>query len=51
MTPQAMIGAIRALPHQPLPSEAMSDGLLDGLDYVTGRVAALLGERTEQAAQ
>ncbi len=51
MTPQSMINAIRNLPKQPLPSEAISDGLLDGLDYVTNRVAALLADRTEQAAQ
>jgi predicted glycosyltransferase len=51
MTPQAMIAAIRALPSQSLPSEAISDGLLDGLDYVTDRVAALLGERAETAAE
>jgi predicted glycosyltransferase len=42
MTVETMIRAIRALPDQKLPSETMSDGLLDGLDYVTDRVAALL---------
>lgn len=50
LTPQSMIAAIRELPAQPLPSEAMAKGLLDGLDYVTGRVAALLGKHAEQAA-
>ncbi|MHA6264541.1 glycosyltransferase family protein [Arenibacterium sp. CAU 1754] len=48
---QSMIAAIRNLPSQSLPSEAISDGLLDGLEYVTGRIAALLGERAEQAAE
>ncbi|MCB1339938.1 MAG: hypothetical protein KDK24_02505 [Pseudooceanicola sp.] len=38
MSAQSMIRAIRALPSQSLPSEAITDGLLDGLDYVTGRV-------------
>lgn len=42
MTPDAMIEAIRALPTQPKPSAAMDDGLLDGLEYVTSRVEALL---------
>lgn len=51
MTPQAMITAIRNLPNQPLPSQAISQGLLDGLDYVTRRVAALLARRTNQAAE
>jgi hypothetical protein len=37
-----MIRAIRALERQPNPSKAISDGLLDGLDYVTERVNALL---------
>jgi len=51
MTPEAMITAIRNLPKQPLPSEAISAGLLDGLDYVTRRVAALLAHRSDQAAE
>ncbi len=51
LTPPAMIRAIRALPAQPLPSQAFADGLLDGLDYVTRRVALLLADRAEQAAQ
>ncbi|MGR3615517.1 MAG: glycosyltransferase family protein [Paracoccaceae bacterium] len=42
MTPETMIAAIRALPSQPKPSAAMPKGLLDGLDYVTTRVDALL---------
>jgi len=51
MTPQAMINAIRNLPGQPLPSQAISSGLLDGLDYVTHRVATLLAQRSDQAAE
>lgn len=51
MTPQSMIAAIRNLPDQPLPSKAMTDGLLDGLDYVTRRVATLLSSRTDQAPE
>ncbi|MDK3074773.1 glycosyltransferase [Sedimentitalea sp. JM2-8] len=51
LTPDSMIRAIRALPDQPLPSEAISDGLLDGLDYVTRRVSALLSEQARQAAE
>jgi len=51
MNPQAMIRAIRGLPEQNLPSEAISGGLLDGLDVVTGRVAALLAGRADQAAE
>ena len=51
MTPAAMIRAIRDLPDQPLPSEAITSGLLDGLDYVNQRVRALLIERPEQAAE
>jgi hypothetical protein len=55
MTPTAMITAIRNLPNQPLPSQAMTDGplagLLDGLDYVTRRVETLLPSRAEQAAE
>ncbi|GHF40071.1 glycosyltransferase family protein [Seohaeicola zhoushanensis] len=51
LSPQSMIAAIRNLPQQNLPSEAMTDGLLDGLDYVTDRVAALLSLRAGQAAE
>ncbi len=51
MTPDTMIRAIRNLPNQPLPSQAMQDGLLDGLDHVAWRVAALLGPPTERAAE
>jgi len=50
-TPQAMIGAIRALERQPRPSQAISDGLLDGLDYVTGRVDTLLHQLPREAAE
>lgn len=51
MTPHSMIRAIRSLPTQPLPSRAMQDGLLDGLDYVAKRVDALLHSPVEHAAQ
>ena len=51
LTVGSMIDAIRALPTQPLPSQTMSDGLLDGLDYVTRRVSALLNDRYAQAAE
>ena len=49
LTVDAMIAAIRNLPKQNLPSEAISDGLLDGLNYVNRRIAALLSEKSEQA--
>jgi predicted glycosyltransferase len=45
MTPGAMIRVIRDLPGQSLPCEAISQGLLDGLDYVTGRIQILLADR------
>ncbi|TMM51341.1 glycosyltransferase family protein [Sulfitobacter sabulilitoris] len=45
MTPQAMIDAIRALPQQPKPSQAGSDGLLDGLDYVVARAGLLMARQ------
>lgn len=51
MTPEAMIAAIRRLPRQNLPSEALSDGLLRGLDHVTARIATLLTERAGKAAE
>ncbi len=50
-TPEAMIGAIRALDRQPNPSKAISDGLLDGLDYVTTRVNSLLQQLPREAAE
>ncbi|MEX0316490.1 MAG: glycosyltransferase family protein [Ruegeria sp.] len=49
LSADAMIQAIRALPHQPLPSQAMTSGLLNGLDYVTARISALLGGAQERA--
>lgn len=49
LTAEAMIQAIRNLPQQPLPSQAMGAGLLDGLDYVTHRIDALLGPAQERA--
>lgn len=42
MTPAAMIKAIRGLPSQNPPSAHHHNGLLDGLDYVCGRVDALI---------
>ena len=51
MTAQAMIAAIRGLPHQTLPSLAFVDGLLDGLDCVNRRVRALLDGRQSCAAE
>lgn len=51
LTPESMITAIRSLSSQPLPSQAITGGLLDGLDYVTHRVANLLTTPKEQAAQ
>ena len=43
LTPEAMIDAIRYLPHQPKPSTTGADGLLDGLAHVIDRTKALLG--------
>ena len=51
LTPAAMVAAIRALPEQPRPSQVPIAGLLDGLDYVTGRVRSILSERETQAAE
>ncbi|QBF30672.1 glycosyltransferase family protein [Thalassococcus sp. S3] len=51
MTTEAMIRAIRSLPEQSPPSAAMSDGVLDGLDYVTRRVAHLLNPERRCAAE
>ncbi|WP_171131672.1 MULTISPECIES: glycosyltransferase family protein [unclassified Ruegeria] len=50
LTPDAMIRAIRNLPNQPVPSQAIGAGLLEGLDYVSRRVGALLGQEKERAA-
>ncbi|MFW8594240.1 glycosyltransferase family protein [Cribrihabitans neustonicus] len=49
-TPDAMGRAIRALAHQPPPSAAGSQGLLDGLAYVTGRVETLLAAQQKREA-
>ena len=51
LTVASMIGAIRGLPGQKLPSEVMPAGLMDGLDYVTDRIGALLHQRSDQAAE
>lgn len=51
LTPEAMIKAIRALEHQQPPSAAICDGLLDGLDYVTRRVAHFLDLPRREAAE
>ncbi|UWQ80092.1 hypothetical protein K3725_03530 [Leisingera sp. S132] len=50
-TAPALAKAIRALATQPPPSAAGSEGLLDGLDYVTQRVTALLQETRKEAAE
>jgi predicted glycosyltransferase len=50
-TPEAMILAIRALGAQKPPSAAFSEGLLDGLDYVTQRVSSLLQGTPRKAAE
>jgi predicted glycosyltransferase len=50
-TPEAMIRAIRALKDQPCPSAAFGAGFLDGLDYVTHRVSALLEHAPRKAAE
>ena len=42
MTPEAMIKAIRGLPDQQKPSEAGSDKILGGLDFVVRRGRALM---------
>ncbi len=42
MTADAMITAIRRLPHQSKPSEAGADGILDGLKVVMERATALM---------
>jgi predicted glycosyltransferase len=51
LTVDSMIRAIRGLPDQGLPSQAGADGLLDGLDHVTRRVAALLADKSARAAE
>ena len=51
MTPDSMISAIRNLPHQNPPSQSMPDGLLDGLETVTKRIAKLTASPTRQAAE
>ncbi len=51
MTTDAMIRTIRALPEQPKPSQSFTEGLLDGLDYVTRRVAVLLAGSADRAAE
>ncbi|MBB96495.1 MAG: hypothetical protein CML68_18100 [Rhodobacteraceae bacterium] len=51
LTPQTMIQAIRGLADRPRPSQAFPPGLMDGLDHVTERVAALLALRQECAAE
>lgn len=50
-TAPALAKAIRALATQPPPSAAGSEGLLDGLDYVTRRVTTLLQETRKEAAE
>ncbi|MCV3270807.1 glycosyltransferase family protein [Roseobacter sinensis] len=45
MSAQTMVDFIRALPGQSKPSQAGADGLLDGLDVVVARAAALLAEK------
>ncbi|MEM9639754.1 MAG: glycosyltransferase, partial [Pseudomonadota bacterium] len=45
LTPQTMVDFIRALPAQRKPSEAGANGLLDGLDVVVARAAALMAEK------
>lgn len=51
MTPETMINAIRSLAQQNRPSAAFPPGLLDGLDYVTDRVAKLLSGTASEAAE
>lgn len=51
MTADAMIAAIRGLPNQQPPSSANSQGLLDGLEYVTDRVHALCAQAAADAAE
>ncbi|MFC6688180.1 glycosyltransferase family protein [Jhaorihella thermophila] len=51
LTAPAMIAAIRGLTDQPVPSQAMQSGILDGLEHVTRRVRALLDLPARQAAE
>lgn len=48
LTVDAMIEAIRALPHQKKPSTAFVPGLLDGLDFVSHRSLEMLGLKDAQ---
>ena len=43
--PEAMAEALRALPHQPKPSDQVITGLLDGLDTLDSLVTAAIAER------
>ncbi|MEL6465918.1 MAG: glycosyltransferase [Pseudomonadota bacterium] len=51
LTTDAMVEAIRALPHQKRPSQAGADGLLDGLDVVISRTRTLLQQQLTDAAE
>ena len=51
LTADAMIHAIRNLSDQPLPSQAIQAGLLDGLMCVTRRMNALLGAKQERSTR
>lgn len=51
LTTDAMVAAIRGLPHQKRPSEAGADGLLDGLDVVNDRARALMQHTITDAAE
>ncbi|MEX0309547.1 MAG: glycosyltransferase family protein [Tateyamaria sp.] len=51
LTTDAMVAAIRGLPHQKRPSEAGADGLLDGLDVVNARARALMQHTITDAAE
>ncbi|MEL7132434.1 MAG: glycosyltransferase [Pseudomonadota bacterium] len=51
LTTDAMVEAIRALPHQKRPSQAGANGLLDGLDVVISRTRTLLQQQLTDAAE
>lgn len=51
LTADAMIKAIRNLPHQKRPSDSGSAGLLDGLDVVIERTRGLLSDQMQSAAE
>lgn len=51
LTAASMISAIRGLPHQQRPSQAGADGLLDGLEMVIQRAAALMHSTMVDAAE